>query len=143
MMNKRAIAVIVVIICVLFVWGAAGDDEAENGGEERSAVSHKLTAMFSFRAATITITLWDRARSIVNTVQAYLYPPNLDFRRSNEGREKEEGEAGEKVKEAVGESLRKSKATVEDSAKGAAKVATERLHKTKEKVSGGRDGNEL
>lgn len=42
--------------------------------------------------------------------------------------------AGDKVKEAVAESLEKTRATVEDSAKTAAKIASETVHKTKEKV---------
>lgn len=44
------------------------------------------------------------------------------------------GGAGAKVKEAVTQSLGKSKATVEDSAKTAAKVVGETVKNTKEKV---------
>ncbi|KDP25056.1 hypothetical protein JCGZ_22591 [Jatropha curcas] len=87
------------------------------------SVSDTLRRTFSFSA-----TYWDKAKTMISQAQAHLFPsPNLDFR----GSETDRG-AGEKVKEAVAESLGKTKATVEDSAKSAANIVKRSLSNRRE-----------
>nr|GMC84586.1 uncharacterized protein LOC109227352 [Ipomoea batatas] len=74
-----------------------------------------------------TSAYWTKLDSLIQKGRAFFFsPPNLDFRQGTEEAPKamEEG-TGEKVKEAVVKSVDKSKATVEDSAKSAAKLAGE------------------
>ncbi|CAK7323783.1 unnamed protein product [Dovyalis caffra] len=86
---------------------------------------------------------WDKVRTVFNQAQASIFPPNLDFRGRDEALG--HGDAtgtGEKMKEAVAKSVEKGKATVEDSARSAAKIASETLQKTKEKVKKSLSGHE-
>ncbi|KAF7814658.1 putative transmembrane protein [Senna tora] len=76
---------------------------------------------------------WQMLKKIGNEAYYRWFPPNLDFRKHDET-EGERGGAGEKVKEALAKSVGKSKATVEDSARSAAKMAGETVHKATEKV---------
>ncbi|CAL5443614.1 unnamed protein product [Camellia sinensis] len=104
-----------------------------------TSLSERVKAMFSLSSTTppptprIWSSSWNKAQSLFNQLQAYFFPPNLDFRRRKEV-ESDGGAAGEKVKEAMAKSFGKSRATVEDSAKSAAKFAGETLHITADKV---------
>ncbi|CAL5439306.1 unnamed protein product [Camellia sinensis] len=108
-----------------------------------TSLSERVKAMFSLSSTTPTPTptptpriwssSWNKAQSLFNQLQAYFFPPNLDFRGRKEV-ESDGGAAGEKVKEAMAKSFGKSRATVEDSAKSAAKFAGETLHITADKV---------
>ncbi|XP_052175696.1 uncharacterized protein LOC127790297 [Diospyros lotus] len=82
----------------------------------------------------------DKVKALANLLQAYLFPPNLDFRGSDEVEETSSGSRGEKVKEAVAKSLGKTRAAVEDSARSAAKLAGDSLHKLMNKEGGARGG---
>ncbi|KAG5016445.1 hypothetical protein GLYMA_08G224100v4 [Glycine max] len=63
----------------------------------------------------------DMLKNLVTHTYARFFPPNIDFRREEEGQVKENG-AGEKVREAFAKSLGNSKATLEDAAKSAAET---------------------
>nr|GMC82446.1 uncharacterized protein LOC109227352 [Ipomoea batatas] len=90
------------------------------------------TAMAMFSLPTTfpdTSAYWTKLDSLIQQGRAFFFssPPNLDFRQGTDEdapKAMEEG-TGEKVKEAVVKSVDKSKATIEDSAKSAAKVAGE------------------
>uniref|UniRef100_A0A5B6ZNY2 Uncharacterized protein n=1 Tax=Davidia involucrata TaxID=16924 RepID=A0A5B6ZNY2_DAVIN len=108
------------------------------GNEEKSNTEEKKTsAIFSLPTTTIT-TSTSKLKTLLNRARAYFFPPNLDFRGSDEAKAEAEAEAeanggggiGHKVKEAAV----KSKATVEDSAKSTAKLAGETMQKTVNKV---------
>ncbi|KAI7985641.1 hypothetical protein LOK49_LG14G02298 [Camellia lanceoleosa] len=104
-----------------------------------TSLSERVKDMFSLSSTTppptprIWSSSWNKAQSLFNQLQAYFFPPNLDFRGRKE-MESDGGAAGEKVKEAMAKSFGKSRATVEDSAKSAAKFAGETLHTTADKV---------
>ncbi|KAI3766280.1 hypothetical protein L2E82_16333 [Cichorium intybus] len=71
-----------------------------------------------------------KIRGLLTNVQSYLFPPNLDFRgrvNNDEPTSGTEGGAGEKVKEAVTKSLGEGMATVEETAKTAAKKVKDTL----------------
>ncbi|KAF3440472.1 hypothetical protein FNV43_RR18756 [Rhamnella rubrinervis] len=76
---------------------------------------------------------WDKVKTIIHGFQLKFFPPNLDFRGSEEGKP-EGGGAGEKVKEAVEKSFTSSRETVEEAAKSAADAVGETVHKTAQKV---------
>lgn len=69
---------------------------------------------------------WLKFKALFNHAQSYLFPPNLDFRRSIGNEE----EGGGKVTEAVAKSLGEESATVENSAK----FAAEKMHQTAQKL---------
>ncbi|KAK3004325.1 hypothetical protein RJ639_018549 [Escallonia herrerae] len=137
----RGVSTAVLLICLFIVLLSPVENvqqESSMQEEEEIPTSDLLETvkrMFSTRTTAVhtgssTSSFWMKARALIDHVQAYLFPPNLDFRGSREEAEATGGEgvggAGEKVKEAVTKSLEKSKATVEDSAKSAA----EAVHKT-------------
>ncbi|KAK3035547.1 hypothetical protein RJ639_034752 [Escallonia herrerae] len=142
--TARGVSTAALLICLFIVFLSPVENvqqESSMHGEEEIPTSDLLETvkrMFSTRTTAVpradigssTSSYWVKARALIDHVQAYFFPPNLDFRGSSEEAEaaggKGVGGAGEKVKEAVKESLEKSKATVEDSAKSAA----EAVHKT-------------
>ncbi|XP_057421180.1 uncharacterized protein LOC130715144 [Lotus japonicus] len=74
---------------------------------------------------------WEKIKTVIHDLQMQFSPPNLDFRGG--------GETEHDVKEAVGKSFDRSKETVEETAKSAANVVGEAIHKTTEKVKEGTD----
>ncbi|KAI7997248.1 hypothetical protein LOK49_LG10G01558 [Camellia lanceoleosa] len=80
-----------------------------------------------------TVSSWDKVKSFINEMQTQFVPPDLDFRKRY-GDKFESGGGGEKMKEAAQKSFETSKVTVEESAKSAAKVMGEAMHKTTKKV---------
>ncbi|CAL5326835.1 unnamed protein product [Camellia sinensis] len=80
-----------------------------------------------------TVSSWDKVKSFINEMQTQFVPPDLDFRKRY-GDKFESGGGGEKMKEAAEKSFETSKVTVEESAKSAAKVMGEAMHKTTKKV---------
>ncbi|KAK9280755.1 hypothetical protein L1049_003643 [Liquidambar formosana] len=114
-----------------------GDEALHNmeDQERKPTISEMLTSMFSFSTiSTPSISYLEKAKTLAKQAHAYFFPPNLDFRSSDEVQGNGGGGAGEKVREAVADSLGESKATVEDSAELVAKLVTETVHKTVEKV---------
>nr|GMC89295.1 uncharacterized protein LOC102581787 [Ipomoea batatas] len=99
------------------------------------------TAMALFSLPTTfpdTSAYWTKLDSLIQQGRAFFFfsPPNLDFRQGTEDeapKAMEEG-TGEKVKDAVVKSVDKSKATIEDSAKSAAKLAGETVGKATQKL---------
>ncbi|CAL5361020.1 unnamed protein product [Camellia sinensis] len=102
-----------------------------------TSLSERVKAMFSLSSTTppptptptptprIWSSSWNKAQSLFNQLQPF---------RGRKEVESDGGAAGEKVKEAMAKSFGKSRATVEDSAKSAAKFAGETLHITADKV---------
>ncbi|XP_011046602.1 PREDICTED: uncharacterized protein LOC105141166 [Populus euphratica] len=99
-------------------------------------------SLFTFSAnspattsARTRTSFWENVKTMFNQAQASIFPPNLDFRRSDEavGHGGVTGTA-EKMKEGAAKSVEKGKATVENSARTAARVASETVQKIKEKV---------
>ncbi|KAJ6719997.1 hypothetical protein OIU85_023245 [Salix viminalis] len=79
---------------------------------------------------------WEKEITMFSRVQASIFPPHLDFRWSDEAVGRGGGTGtGEKMKEGAAKSVEKGKAAVEDSARSAAKVASETVQKIKEKRS--------
>ncbi|KAL0542987.1 hypothetical protein IC582_018071 [Cucumis melo] len=77
----------------------------------------------------------DKIRSIIHQMQFQFFPPNLDFRSSDETK----GGVVDEVKEAVEKSFEVSKDAVEESAKSAAKVMEEAVDKVKENLVDNKD----
>uniref|UniRef100_A0A6N2LCB7 Uncharacterized protein n=1 Tax=Salix viminalis TaxID=40686 RepID=A0A6N2LCB7_SALVM len=93
---------------------------------------------------------WEKEITMFSRVQASIFPPHLEwfnlssslqcwdcsFRWSDEAVGRGGGTGtGEKMKEGAAKSVEKGKAAVEDSARSAAKVASETVQKIKEKRS--------
>ncbi|CAK9320304.1 unnamed protein product [Citrullus colocynthis] len=74
-------------------------------------------------------TTWDKIKSLIHQMQLQFFPPNLDFRSSDESK----GVVDE-VKDAVEKSFGASKDAVEESAKSVAKVMEEAVDKVKENL---------
>ncbi|XP_009345350.2 uncharacterized protein LOC103937164 isoform X1 [Pyrus x bretschneideri] len=148
---------ILVILCIFFLintcapTGALGEGEQQQHykmEEERVNEQPKKPSMWEMTKNAFSLytssplrvpTYLDKSKTLFNQIRAYFFPPNLDFRGSMGNIELEPGSsggdgAGGKVTEVVGKSFGKSKETVEDSAKSAAKIVGERVQKTKEKV---------
>ncbi|XP_030971184.1 uncharacterized protein LOC115991548 [Quercus lobata] len=125
------------ILCIFttFLFTVGDGDQQNLEGHKRILYFPKrLRSMFSFPKTTST-SYWEKVKTLINLAHAYFFPPNIDFRGGDEAEANEaSGGAGAKVKEAVTQSLGKSKATVEDSAKTAAKIVGETVKNTKEKV---------
>ncbi|KAG6758732.1 hypothetical protein POTOM_039092 [Populus tomentosa] len=99
-------------------------------------------SLFTFSAnspattsASTGTSFWENVKAMFNQAQASIFPPNLDFRRSDEAVGHGGGSGtGEKMKEGAAKSVEQGKATVENSARTAARVASETVQKMKEKV---------
>ncbi|KAJ6983786.1 hypothetical protein D5086_021089 [Populus alba] len=99
-------------------------------------------SLFTFSAnspattsASTGTSFWENVKTMFNQAQASIFPPNLDFRRSDEAVGYGGGTGtGEKMKEGAAKSVEQGKATVENSARTAARVASETVQKMKEKV---------
>ncbi|KAF8411571.1 hypothetical protein HHK36_004126 [Tetracentron sinense] len=129
-MNKlRGTATFLLVWFILSprILSAVGDGGHQ---EEKPSLMGIARSIFSF-TTTSPVSSWDKLKPLINQVQMYLFPPNIDFRRNDEA---ETG--GERMKEAVEKSVETSKATIEETAKSAAKVVGEAMHKTAEKVKG-------
>ncbi|XP_022950287.1 uncharacterized protein LOC111453420 [Cucurbita moschata] len=72
---------------------------------------------------------WDKVKCLIHQMQLQFFPPNLDFRSSDEAK----GVVDE-VKEAVEKSFGASKDAVSESARSAAKVMEEAVDKVKENL---------
>ncbi|XP_015078704.1 uncharacterized protein LOC107022622 [Solanum pennellii] len=127
--------------------GSAGDRQEEEEQQiqeqqlhikSKTPIIETVKKMFSFPTSfpQTSANYWSRFESLIKQGKAYFSPPTLDFRDSQEAQARAEGGAapGEKVKEAVLKSLDKSKAALEESAKSAAKLAGEAVHKTTNKM---------
>ncbi|XP_061343952.1 uncharacterized protein LOC133289930 [Gastrolobium bilobum] len=77
---------------------------------------------------------WEKIKTVIHDLQMQFSPPNLE----GGGEAGHDGAKGT-MKEAVGESFHRSKETVEESAKSAAKVVGEAFHKTTEKMKDSTD----
>ncbi|KDP35261.1 hypothetical protein JCGZ_09420 [Jatropha curcas] len=82
---------------------------------------------------------WDKIKTIVHDVHLKFFPPNLES-GAQEAKEKstEDGQGGgtkEKMKEAAEKSFETIEMTAEESAKSAANVAGEAMHKVGDKLS--------
>ncbi|KAJ6892793.1 hypothetical protein NC651_025901 [Populus alba x Populus x berolinensis] len=85
--------------------------------------------------ASTGTSFWENFKTMFNQAQASIFPPNLDFRRSDEAVGHGGGTGtGEKMKEGAAKSVEQGKATVENSARTAARVASETVQNMKEKV---------
>ncbi|KAK2965483.1 hypothetical protein RJ640_008277 [Escallonia rubra] len=144
--TARGVSTAVLLICLFIVLLSPVENvQQENSMQEEEEIPttdllETAKRMFSTRTTAVpradigssTSSYWMKARALIDHLQAYLFPPNLEG--SIEEAEATGGEgvggAGEKVKEAVTKSLEKGKATVEDSAKSAAEAAAEAVHKT-------------
>ncbi|KAL0012798.1 hypothetical protein SO802_007906 [Lithocarpus litseifolius] len=109
-----------------------GDQQNLEGHKRILSFPERLRSMFSF-PKTISTSYWEKVKTLINQSHAYFFPPNIEGGDEAEANVAAGG-AGVKVKEAVTQSLGKSKATVEDSAKTAAKIVGETVKNTKEKV---------
>lgn len=117
----------------LSVIGDGQDEGIEKKEEDRS-----VTDKFKQTLSISTVSSFDKVRSFMRQMQIHLFPPNLDFRRkevqtTGNGGGGDLG-SGERMKEAVEKSIKKSKEAVEESAKSAAQVAREAAHKAAEKL---------
>ncbi|KAM4113312.1 hypothetical protein ACJW30_05G210900 [Castanea mollissima] len=129
-------SIFIFFIFTTFLFTVGDGDQQNLKGHKRllSFPAERLRSMFSFPKTTST-SYWEKVKTLINQAHAYFFPPNIDFRGGYEAEANEAaGSAGVKVKEAVTQSLGKIKATVEDSAKTAAKVVGETVKNTKEKV---------
>ncbi|GAU19709.1 hypothetical protein TSUD_78340 [Trifolium subterraneum] len=70
---------------------------------------------------------WEKIKTVIHDLQMQFSPPSLDFRGM--GNVDQDG-----MKEAVGKSFDKSKVSVEGTAKSAAELVGDAIHKTTEKV---------
>ncbi|KAK2432236.1 hypothetical protein QL285_017650 [Trifolium repens] len=132
-MDKIKWGVVLVVLLSFSVFVVANTINNDNdGGEEQSKISglwvwQRLRSAYSMYYSSIFPTsigqYWHMAKTIVNHTYAYFFPPNIDFRRGDEGElamAADSNGAGEKVKEALAKSIGTSKATLEDAAKSAA-----------------------
>ncbi|CAN4098052.1 unnamed protein product [Withania somnifera] len=124
------------IISLNYSFGSVGGGKEEELKEQqlhmksRTPIIETVKSMFSFPQTSTNY--WSKFESFIKQGKGYFSPPTLDFRDSQEAQTREKGGApGEMVKEAVLKSLDKGKATMEESAKSAARLA---VHKTKNKV---------
>ncbi|BFG23974.1 hypothetical protein CerSpe_102480 [Prunus speciosa] len=146
--NTCSSAVLLILCTVLLLvttsFGSADEGEQQYKVEEsrNDDAPEKPSLWKTTRNAFPPYTSYlEKAKALLNQGQAYIFPPNLDFRGSGnniyDGEEtgsRGGGGAGEKVREAVGNSFGKSTETVDSSAKTAAKLVGETVKKTKEKV---------
>ncbi|KAJ8557780.1 hypothetical protein K7X08_004546 [Anisodus acutangulus] len=102
-------------------------------GKSKPPIIETVKKMFSFPTSfsQTPTSYWSKLESLFKQGKAYFSPPTLDFRDSQEAQDREEGVA---LKEAVLKSLDKSKATIEESAKSAAKLAGDAMQKTTNKL---------
>ncbi|KAL3524704.1 hypothetical protein ACH5RR_013076 [Cinchona calisaya] len=79
---------------------------------------------------------WEGIKSVFNQLQISLFPPDIESISAPSANSHAEGHnvAGAKMKEAAEKSFQTTKVAVEESAKSAAKVVGEAVHKTTEKV---------
>ncbi|KAH7515311.1 uncharacterized protein LOC125418654 [Ziziphus jujuba] len=151
-MDNLKTSTAIVILCLLFInFSSTIGDEGQQSlnnhekaeSDTKQSFSGMVRSLFSISTSSpISTSYWGKLKNHVNQAYAYFFPPNLDFRRSDQADGTGAGEAasiygsgpGEKVKEAVSKSLETSKETVEDAAKSAARIAGETVHKTKEKM---------
>ncbi|KAF9681967.1 hypothetical protein SADUNF_Sadunf05G0058400 [Salix dunnii] len=78
---------------------------------------------------------WDKAKTIIHDLQMQFFPPNLDFRSTDqEESARSENGGGEKMKKVVEKCIGTSKRTAEISAETAADVMGAAVRKAAEKV---------
>ncbi|KAJ6892788.1 hypothetical protein NC651_025868 [Populus alba x Populus x berolinensis] len=79
--------------------------------------------------ASTGTSFWENFKTMFNQAQASIFPPNLDFRRSDEAVGHGGGTGtGEKMKEGAAKSVEQGKATVENSARTAARIVYDAVH---------------
>lgn len=141
-MDKKhgASGVILVLLVLVFLSNVNGDSVNDEDQSKKSAlwVWQRLRSAYSMYSSVFPTSIgqyWHMVKAIVNHTYAYFFPPNIDFRRGDEGQAVVDNNgAGDKVKEALAKSLGTSKATLEDAAKSAADMAGETIEKAKVKV---------
>ncbi|KAF5739226.1 hypothetical protein HS088_TW12G00428 [Tripterygium wilfordii] len=130
-LKNRNLVLFIFLLNAFFVLGYDGGRQ----GMEDHEQPHKLLSIFNM-LRTATSTYCDRVKALVNQAHAHFFPPSLDFRSRDEG--KEDGGGGgrtmEKVGEALASSLGKSEQTMEVSARTAATIAGKTVEKIKDKV---------
>jgi superoxide dismutase len=150
---------IIIALQILPTIGDGGQHYAQNQEEQKPSIAEIVTNGISLLKQSHEF-YWNTIKAIYKEVQLQLSPPNLEwvywFHRhpivyfhhtifyfwfSFKGRDEgnpEDGVGGNnavgKMKEAVEKSFGTSKHTVEESAKSAANVVGEAMHKTEEKV---------
>ncbi|CAK9146095.1 unnamed protein product [Ilex paraguariensis] len=128
----------------IFLLSAAGNEAEQSDmeiGENKRSAFETVRSMFSLPSVS-TSSYWMKVKTMMNQAQTYFFPPNLDFRSSDEAEAIEGGGAGEKVKVAAVKTWGKSKSTVEDSAKLAGETLQKTAHKVKESLSSEFGGEE-
>ncbi|TKY64697.1 hypothetical protein E2542_SST14595 [Spatholobus suberectus] len=128
-MDKARVLVsvsVLVLVCFFCVSNGNGYDE-----KQRKKVSlwewQRLRSAYSAYWALFPSNIGYMLKDLVNHACRRFFPPNIDFRRGDEG---QGVTAGEVVREALARSLGTSKATVEDAAKSAA----ETVHNVKKRT---------
>ncbi|XP_050241088.1 uncharacterized protein LOC126689982 [Quercus robur] len=122
---------IFIALQILPTIGEGGQHYAQNQ-EEKPSIAKIVTDAISIMKESHESS-WNKIKAIIKQVHLQISPPNLDFRGKDEANP-EDSNAGGKMKEAAENSFGTSKHTVEESAKSAAKVVGEAMHKKKEKV---------
>ncbi|XVF15054.1 hypothetical protein REPUB_Repub09cG0116400 [Reevesia pubescens] len=103
---------------------------------ETGQYNEEKPSFFQVVSSTISVlkkshkSSWEKIKTIIHDFQLQFTPPNLDFRGT--GTAKARGSDGV-LKKSIGT----SKVIVEETAKSAAGIAGEAVHKTAEKVKGG------
>ncbi|EEF28761.1 conserved hypothetical protein [Ricinus communis] len=114
---------------ILSVVGDGGQHVAQNMQEKPPLVKMVMDTLTTLKKSHKSS--WDKLKAMIHGFQLQFFPPNLDFR----GQDQEVDGAGGRMKEAAEKSLEVGKVTAEESAKSAAKVVGEAVHKVKDKIS--------
>ncbi|CAN4106477.1 unnamed protein product [Withania somnifera] len=126
---------ILVLFCLITISSeiihTAGDQKNVQDKQKDQSSTQILEEAYSM-LVTSSMRSWDMVKSYINQLQLKYFPPNVDFRSKDDG--KANGGAGERITDATRKSFKKSKETVEGSAKYAAEAMEQKVHKTAEKV---------
>ncbi|XP_050208176.1 uncharacterized protein LOC126657515 [Mercurialis annua] len=112
---------------IILVVGEGGQHVAEDLEGKPPLIKMAMDTLTTLRKSHKNS--WDKIKAVIHDYQLQFFPPNLDFR--GEGGDI----SGEGMKEAAGKTFEVGKTTAEESAKSAAKVVGEAVHKVKDKLS--------
>ncbi|XP_052190044.1 uncharacterized protein LOC127799868 [Diospyros lotus] len=135
------------LLLVLGLWVAAmprefagtvrGDDHGSQSmapkQQEKPSPLEMARDIYSLVARS-SLSSWDKLKYFVYQLQAQVFPPDLDFRKTHGAEPEGGGGAGGRMKEAARQSFERSAETVGGSAKSVADAVGEAVHKTAEKM---------
>ncbi|KAJ4718799.1 hypothetical protein OWV82_010435 [Melia azedarach] len=81
--RRRTAFLLIIVICFCFSFVSGyGDEQHEE--KKKPSISEMIKCTFSVYTTPICRSYWDKLKALMNQAQAYFFPPNLDFRGSEE-----------------------------------------------------------